>query len=61
MLLVGISALIDLLASDPNWAVRLAKRLETEAQEARGELRALVVTTAEWSGLFLPVDVQLPG
>ena len=57
MLLVGISALIDLLASDPNWAVRLAKRLETEA---RGELRALVVTTAEWSGLFLPVNLQLP-
>ena len=41
-LLVGISELINLIDSDPDQAVRLAKRLEDEAHEAIGELRALV-------------------
>jgi signal transduction histidine kinase len=42
VLLVGLSELIDVIDSDPPRAVRLAKRLETEAYEAIGELRALV-------------------
>jgi signal transduction histidine kinase len=42
VLLVGLSALIELIDSDSSRAVGLAKRLETEAQEAIGELRALV-------------------
>jgi signal transduction histidine kinase len=42
VLLAGISALVDLIDSDPDQAVRLARRLETEAYEAIGELRALV-------------------
>jgi hypothetical protein len=45
----------------PNRAVRLAERLETKAQEALEELRARIVTTAESSRLFLPVEVRLPG
>jgi signal transduction histidine kinase len=42
VLLVGLSQLIDLIDSDPLGAVGLARRLETEAQQAIGELRALV-------------------
>jgi signal transduction histidine kinase len=42
VLLVGLSRLIELIDLDPPGAVGLAKRLENEAQEAIGELRALV-------------------
>ena len=42
VLLIGLSELIHLIDSDPLRAVGLAKRLENEAQEAVGELRALV-------------------
>jgi signal transduction histidine kinase len=42
VLLLGISELIGLIDSDPDQAVRLARRLETQAQEAIRELRALV-------------------
>jgi signal transduction histidine kinase len=42
VLLVGLSTLIELIDSDPPRAAGLARRLETEAQEAIGELRALV-------------------
>ena len=42
VLLVGISQLINLIDSDLDHARRLATRLETEAHEAIGELRALV-------------------
>jgi signal transduction histidine kinase len=42
VLLVGLSELIHLIDSDPPHAMRLAKRLENQAQEAIGELRALV-------------------
>ncbi|MGN6871929.1 MAG: sensor histidine kinase [Solirubrobacteraceae bacterium] len=42
VLLVGLSELTPLIESDPPHAMRIAKRLENEAQEALGELRALV-------------------
>ena len=42
VLLVGLSTLIELIDSDSPRAAGLARRLETEAQEAIGELRALV-------------------
>ena len=42
VLLIGLSNLIDLIASDPPQAVSLARRLENETQEAIGELRALL-------------------
>jgi signal transduction histidine kinase len=42
VLFVGLSELIELIDSDPAQAVGLAKRLEHEADEAIGELRALV-------------------
>ncbi len=53
MLLVGLSELTDLIDSDPLRAQGLAKRLENEAQEAIGELRALV------QGLQPPVLTDL--
>lgn len=42
VLLVGLSQLSDLIDSDPRRAQGLARRLENEAQEAIGELRAVV-------------------
>jgi signal transduction histidine kinase len=53
VLLVGLSELTDLIDSDPLRAQGLAKRLENEAQEAIGELRALV------QGLQPPVLTDL--
>jgi signal transduction histidine kinase len=53
VLLVGLSELIELLESNPSQARGLAKRLEREAQDAIGELRALV------QGLQPPVLTDL--
>jgi signal transduction histidine kinase len=42
VLAIGLSELIHLIDSDPSQALRLANRLENEAKDAIGELRALV-------------------
>jgi signal transduction histidine kinase len=53
VLAIGLSELIGLIDSDPSGALRLANRLENEAEEAIGELRALV------DGLQPPVLTDL--
>ena len=53
VLLIELSALIDLIDSDPGQAKGLAKRLENETQEAIDELRAVI------DGLQPPVLTDL--